>query len=441
MHKFAPLIVVGILLVALVAVFAWGVQSDSEELDDLLADLKIGDSSSDETGGSGFLEAEDVTLSSQLTGRVQSVEVAEGDEVEDGDVLVVLDASQVEAQIKRAEAAVAAAESQLEGLRQGARDEQIRQAEAALSQAEAVHSGAEQSLRDALSALGSPSQLNLGIDAAGTAADVAEQQVVAAEARLKAAEQLLAQAESAASAAGLGTAQQAAQARESLRQAEDLALQAQMDVAMAKVDRDYAIARLALLKENKDSPLDLEAAVDAARSSAHGAAAAVAAAQAQLELAKAGPTLSQLRLAEAGLAQAEAQLRMLQVQQALAEVASPIDGSVLAVYADVGEAVSPGTPLATVAELSPLVITIYISETDIGELEIGQSAEVTVDAYDDEVFDGEVVNIASKAEFTPKNVQTNEDRANLVYAVLVRVDNDGGDLKPGMPADVTIDTD
>jgi multidrug resistance efflux pump len=74
-------------------------------------------------------------------------------------------------------------------------------------------------------------------------------------------------------------------------------------------------------------------------------------------------------------------------------------------------------------------------------LDVGQAAEVTVDAVEDEVFDGEVVTLAQTAEFTPKNVQTKDERANLVYAVKIRVENPDELLKPGMPADAKIDLD
>jgi multidrug resistance efflux pump len=441
MSKYAPLIIIAILLVALAAIVVWAAQSDSEALDDLLAELDIETDSTDGIEGSGFIEADSVTLSAQLGGRIKSVEVSEGDSVLQGDELVEVDTASLAAQVRRAAAAVSAAESELEQLEAGARPEQIRQAEAALAQAEAAQDGARRALQDAIDARDDPRQLELELGGAETAVDVTQQQVVAAQAQLRAANSRVAQAEDALTVAEAGTAAQVAQARSALHQAQDLALQAQMAVALAEVDEEEARVRLALLGETRDNPIALEAAVDQASAELQMANAAVKAAAAGARLARAGPTDNQLRLAEAALAQAEAELKLLQAQLDLGEVVSPLDGTVLEVFADVGETVATGTPLVTVGSLTPMEIAVFVAETDIGDLELGQSAVVTVDAYEDEEFDGEVVRIASEAEFTPKNVQTKEDRANLVYAVVIRVPNDDGDLKPGMPADVVIETD
>jgi multidrug resistance efflux pump len=118
-----------------------------------------------------------------------------------------------------------------------------------------------------------------------------------------------------------------------------------------------------------------------------------------------------------------------------------MDGQVLVILTAVGETVMPGAALVRVGKETPVELTIYVAETDIDELEIGQAVEVTVDAYEDEDFEGEIVFIAAEAEFTPKNVQTKEDRADLVYAVRIRIPNEGGELRPGMPADAVALTD
>jgi HlyD family secretion protein len=80
----------------------------------------------------------------------------------------------------------------------------------------------------------------------------------------------------------------------------------------------------------------------------------------------------------------------------------------------------------------------YVPETDVGRVRIGQAAAVSVDAFPGRTFAGSVTEIASQAEFTPKNVQTREERVKLVFGVKIEVDNPGGDLKPGMPADAVI---
>ena len=103
-----------------------------------------------------------------------------------------------------------------------------------------------------------------------------------------------------------------------------------------------------------------------------------------------------------------------------------------------GEVASPGAVLMTVANLDEVTLTLYIAEDKIGRVKVGQGVEVRVDSYPGEVFEGEVSYISSEAEFTPKNVQTKEERVSMVFAVKVRIGNEGHKLKPGMPADAVI---
>ena len=95
---------------------------------------------------------------------------------------------------------------------------------------------------------------------------------------------------------------------------------------------------------------------------------------------------------------------------------------------------APGAPLYTLADLDEVTLTVYVPEAELDQVSLGQMVEVTVDAYK-EVFNGQVSHIASEAEFTPKNVQTQEERVHMVFAVKVRLENADHQLKPGMPAD------
>jgi multidrug efflux pump subunit AcrA (membrane-fusion protein) len=95
----------------------------------------------------------------------------------------------------------------------------------------------------------------------------------------------------------------------------------------------------------------------------------------------------------------------------------------------------------TLADLDNLTLTIFVPEDQVGKVQIGQPVSVTVDAYPERVFPGTVTFIASQAEFTPKNVQTKEERVNMVFAVRVGLPNGDHALKPGMPADAVIVTD
>jgi HlyD family secretion protein len=113
---------------------------------------------------------------------------------------------------------------------------------------------------------------------------------------------------------------------------------------------------------------------------------------------------------------------------------APSGGVILERLVHTGELAVPGAPLFTLADLDQVTLTVYVPEADLGRVSLGQDVEVTVDAYD-QVFAGQVTHIASQAEFTPKNIQTQEERVHMVFAVKIRLDNPDQLLKPGMPAD------
>jgi len=101
---------------------------------------------------------------------------------------------------------------------------------------------------------------------------------------------------------------------------------------------------------------------------------------------------------------------------------------------------APGTPVVTVGDLVNLWLRAYIGETDLGRVKVGQRVRVTTDTYLGKRYDGRVSFIASQAEFTPKNVQTEKERVKLVYRIKIDIQNPNMELKPGMPADAVIQT-
>jgi HlyD family secretion protein len=135
---------------------------------------------------------------------------------------------------------------------------------------------------------------------------------------------------------------------------------------------------------------------------------------------------------------AQAQVTTLQVQLGKTHICSPITGVVLERSVEVGEVIFPGIVAMTIGDLRSPWVRIYIGEPDIGKVRIGQQALVVTDAYPKRQFSGILRYIASEAEFTPKNVQTREERIKLVYEAKVYLANEEGILKPGMPADVTL---
>jgi HlyD family secretion protein len=141
---------------------------------------------------------------------------------------------------------------------------------------------------------------------------------------------------------------------------------------------------------------------------------------------------------KANVDQMKASLRLAETRLGLTDLAAPLDGFVLVKSSLAGEVVQPGTPVFTAVDLHNIWVTAYINETDLGKVKLGQKAYVQTDSYPGRRYNGWVSFISSQAEFTPKYIQTNEERVKYVYRVKVRVDNASLDLKPGMPADAYI---
>lgn len=152
-----------------------------------------------------------------------------------------------------------------------------------------------------------------------------------------------------------------------------------------------------------------------------------------LELAQSG-----VQSATEARRQAQAQVDLLTHQLEKAKVDSPLSGQILERYVEAGELVNVGTKLFSVADLSHLWLDVYVPESKLGLVQVGQEAEITVDSFPDEVFEGKVIFINGEAEFTPKNIQTKEERSKLVYRVRLDVPNPDNKLKIGMPADADI---
>jgi len=165
------------------------------------------------------------------------------------------------------------------------------------------------------------------------------------------------------------------------------------------------------------------------------------AAQERLRLLQAGYREETVNAARAQLAEAQAALAAANVDLEDLQAKSTIDGTVTRKHAEPGETLAAGRPVLTVTDLAQPWVRVYIPEHQIGRVRVGAAASIAVDTFPDRKFDGRVSYVASQAEFTPKNVQTQEERVKLVFAVNVTADNPDGVLKPGMPADVYIRTD
>lgn len=140
----------------------------------------------------------------------------------------------------------------------------------------------------------------------------------------------------------------------------------------------------------------------------------------------------------ADVEQLKASLELAETRLGFAELASPLNGFVLVKSSLAGEVVQPGTPVFTAIDLNNIWVTAYINETDLARVKLNQEAEVVTDTYPGKKYRGRVSFVSSEAEFTPKTIQTTEERVKLVYRIKVRVDNSSLELKPGMPADAYI---
>lgn len=157
-----------------------------------------------------------------------------------------------------------------------------------------------------------------------------------------------------------------------------------------------------------------------------------------LSLVKEGPRKEEIRAAENRVRQAEAALKASEERLKDTILYAPVSGVIMRKNIELGETVAPGIPVYTMGDLENLWIKVYVKEDKLGLVKLGQKAEITTDSYPKKKYEGTVTYISSEAEFTPKNVQTQEERVKLVFGVKVSVKNINDELKPGMPADVRI---
>jgi len=158
-----------------------------------------------------------------------------------------------------------------------------------------------------------------------------------------------------------------------------------------------------------------------------------------LSLVREGPRKEEIGIAGQRVKQARAALAASEEKLRDTMIYTPINGVVLRKYVEAGEIIASGIPVVTIGDLEYPWIKVYVKEERLGQVRLGQKAKITVDTFKNKVYEGTVTFISSEAEFTPKNVQTQEERVKLVFGVKVRVKNINDELKPGMPADVRIE--
>jgi HlyD family secretion protein len=331
-----------------------------------------------ETGlqGSGTVEARNIRVGSKVGGRIDKVLVREGDAVESGQVLVTFDDKELHATLEQMRAAA-------EKAQRGFRPEEIEEARAAAAQARAEYEQRRNGYRQE------------DIDSAKADLDRATADEIRAHVD--------------------------AQRYQALAQ-QDLVSKQQRDSAeanwkMALAQKQNAQHKLEELQKGY-RPEEIAAAEARYHQT-----------QATLEKFERGNRKEDVEAAKAAFALEEARYRERQV---LAPSAATVE--VLDVRP--GDLIAPNTPIATLLERDQIYVRIYIPETQIGHVQLGEKAEIHVDSFPNQVFNGVVDQINQQAEFLPRNVQTREERVHQVFGVKVRIDDASRRVRAGMAADV-----
>jgi len=422
--------------------------------------LPFGGDQDERIQASGVVEAVNVVAAPELSGRVAEVYVEEGDHVRSGDPLFIMDdellqaeREQILAELESARANLVAAEAGLELARATLKAAEVN-VQAAESTAEVEKLPAEQALAELYEnvEVARGESLKIVSEASRAVRDAqyqfdnfsipVNQQDMAAMEALSVMKTRLDEAREAFEpykyrSSSNPTRQDLKEDLDDAQSDFDSAvrrLEYETNLEKASANLDKAVNDLAKLQEGPD-PDDvvlLEARITAAET-------AVKQAEASAEQARVGVSRAQAELeqARAALVQANAALNQVDGQIDRLEVRSAVDGVVLLRNVQPGEVIQPGIPALTLGELENLTVTVYITQESYGSIKLGDSAVLTADSFPGETFEAVVTRIADRAEFTPRNVQTQEDRRTIVFAIELAVNDRTGRLKPGMPADVT----
>ena len=404
---------------------------------------------------SGFLSAVEASVAPELSGRVLSISVEEGQTVTQGQSLFQLDDEYIIAQRDQASAAVQAAEAAVEAAQ--------RQADSARAQYElALQGSLAQEMQTRQTAWAAPVLENFRpnwyfqkdelLSAAQNQVDAAIQELAANTADLDAelastsskdfvaAEERLAEAQLA-----YTIAQQTLTQVQSVNDTHltDAATEA-MDAAQAELDAALLDYQRMLTTTSAESVLEARARVSVSQIALDNANATLLGLQTgdkspQVKAAYAAVLAAESLVgqAETGLAQAQQALNLAELQLDRTIIKAPLDGILLSRNLEVGELAVAGGTVMQIAQIDTLDLIVYLPEDQYGRVMIGDTVLLKVDSYPDQQFSGEIIHISDEAEFTPRNVQTEQGRKATVYAVKITVLNPDHLLKPGMPADAT----
>jgi multidrug resistance efflux pump len=343
---------------------------------------------------SGTVETREIRVGSKVGGRVLEVLVEEGQEVAEGQTLVRFDVGELEAQKKQAQARLAQQRARLERLERGARPEEKAAARAATRTAranlDAVRNGPRPEEIE---------QARASVAAAAAEVDLAE--------------------------TSFARARRLLETGDISRQDYD-ASRSRLDQAQAR--RDAEQKRLDLLLSGT-RPEEIRAAEERYRQALEGE-----------KLVEAGPRSEEKADARAQVLEAQARIEQIEVQLAEGEVKAPTSALIEVLSVRPGDLLTPNQTIARLLERDQIWVRIYIPEPQLGLIKVGQRAQIKVDTFPDRSFAGAVEQINAQGEFTPRNVQSRDERNHQVFGVKVRIDNRDGILKSGMAADVRLES-
>ncbi len=390
---------------------------------------------------SGVVETTTCDLAFEVAGRIQAFAVDEGQVVPAGAPLANLAEGDFQTALEAARAREGVAAAQLAALEAGSRPEEIRQAEARLDRARAeltrLQNGATSEERDQARAQAQAARETWRLRQQGYRQEDVRAARAAVEATRSTMERARADAERYRKLDREGAVPRRTREEYDNRLVVASSNHEAAMQAWQKLERGFQTEEVEaahqeyLAREARSRELERGTRgelVQAAR-------AEVASAQSTLDLVRQGPRTEDLQAARRKLQEARAAVQQAALNLGKTRLAAPAEGLVLTRNYEVGEMVQPGQPVLTLADLQKPWVEVFVPEPEIGGVHVGDAFEVSVDSAPGQVFAGRVTRIYEQAEFTPKTIQTQTQRVNLVYRVKVTVTGSRGILKPGMPAD------
>ncbi|WP_458412592.1 HlyD family secretion protein [Schinkia sp. CFF1] len=374
----------------------------------LIIILQTACSSNNEAVYSGTIEGEEIPILAEVNGPVRHILVDEGDVVKKGQVLAQIDDRLIHAQVKEAHAGVQAAQAALNEVRAGTRNQEIEKTLSMLEQNDAKIGSVNVQISKLTDLL---QQRKANINQIKTQLASAKETELFYQDQLKKQEKL--------NKSGAASDNEVKQAREQLNKAS--AAVSQIEAQLVEAESMYEMAKKDQgTYENQIKELEANNKMQ----------------QAQLSLQEEGATKNSILKLVGQLDQAKAKEEQIQIQLEKTKVVAPEDSVILRRNISAGEVVAANFQMFTLLDGEERKVKVYIPEAKLSDVELGGAAEIKVDAYPNKAFKGKITFISNQAEFTPKNIQTPEERTKMVFEVVVEPTEGIQQLKPGMPADI-----